>query len=168
MPITRRSRARLPLSLLCSVLPLGLMGLVAGGCQEASRDVATIEVFKTPTCGCCSKWIAHLEAAGFEVESKDLPDLASLKRENGVPMELGSCHTALVDGYVIEGHVPAADIARLLAERPKVAGLAVPEMPLGSPGMEHPDPSRHQPFDVLSFGSDGVKIFASHPATPAS
>lgn len=168
MPISRPVRFRRPLALFSLLLPLGAIGLIAGGCQEARRDVAAIRVFKTPTCGCCSKWIEHLEAAGFTVESKDLPDLAQLKRENGVPETLVSCHTALVDGYAIEGHVPAADIERLLAERPDVAGLAVPEMPLGSPGMEHPDPSRHQPYDVLSFGAGGVKVFASHPAAPAS
>ncbi|MFO0688565.1 MAG: DUF411 domain-containing protein [Myxococcota bacterium] len=131
-------------------------------CQEAGPERPTIQVFKTPTCGCCTKWIDHLEAAGFEVAATDLPDLASLKAEKGVPPELGSCHTAVVDGYVIEGHVPAEDITRLLAERPAVAGLAVPEMPLGSPGMEHPDPSHHQPYEVLAFGVDGVRRFASH------
>lgn len=130
---------------------------------EASRaDAATIQVYKTPTCGCCNAWIDHLRAAGFRVESTDLPDLAALKAMNGVPARLASCHTALVEGYVIEGHVPASDVARLLAERPEVSGLAVPGMPLGSPGMEHPDPSRHEAYDVLSFGPEGVGRFASH------
>ncbi len=137
--------------------------LGAAGCRTAAEG-PTIQVFKTATCGCCTKWIDHLEAAGFEVEAKDLPDLAPLKRENGVPGELTSCHTALVEGYVLEGHVPAADIERLLSERPSIQGLAVPAMPLGSPGMEHPDPSRHEPFDVLSFGPAGVRVYASHPA----
>lgn len=143
---------------------VGWTVLAAGGCKNAAADEPTIQVFKTATCGCCAKWIDHLEGAGFEVEAKDLADLAALKREQGVPAELSSCHTALVDGYVIEGHVPASDIERLLAERPAIAGLAVPDMPLGSPGMEHPDPSRHQPFQVMSFGRDGVRVFASHPA----
>jgi hypothetical protein len=143
---------------------LGWAVFAAGGCSNAAADEPTIQVFKTATCGCCAKWIDHLEGAGFEVEAKDLPDLESLKRENGVPVELTSCHTALVAGYVIEGHVPAADIERLLAERPAISGLAVPEMPLGSPGMEHPDPSRHQPFQVMSFGKSGIQVFASHPA----
>ncbi len=143
---------------------IGWTVFAAGGCRNAAADQPTIQVFKTATCGCCTKWIDHLEGAGFEVEAKDLPDLASLKRENGVPAELSSCHTALVAGYVIEGHVPAADIERLLAERPAISGLAVPEMPLGSPGMEHPDPSRHQPYQVMSFGKDGIQVFASHPA----
>ena len=148
-----------------AALAFGALALLAavGGCRTAAEG-PTIQVFKTATCGCCTKWIDHLEAAGFEVEAKDLPDLAALKSENGVPGELTSCHTALVDGYVLEGHVPAADIERMLSERPSIRGLAVPEMPLGSPGMEHPDPSRHQPYDVLSFGADGVRVYASHPA----
>ena len=149
-------------------LGLALAAMAWTGCRNATPESATIQVYKTPTCGCCTKWIDHLEAAGFEVEATDLPDLTSLKNENGVPAELGSCHTALVDGYVIEGHVPAGDIARLLEERPKVAGLAVPEMPLGSPGMEHPDPARHQPYDVLAFGPEGARVFASHPTASGS
>ncbi len=153
---TRRSPGLLAL--------IGLGLLMAGGCRTADGDATRIQVFKTATCGCCTKWIDHLEAAGFEVEARDLPDLASVKSANGVPNELTSCHTALVDGYVLEGHVPAADIERLLTERPDVRGLAVPEMPLGSPGMEHPDPSRHEAYDVLSFGPAGVRVYASHPA----
>ena len=145
-----------------SVLALGLVAAISGACRNAAGNTATVQVFKTPTCGCCNNWVEHLEAAGFDVEVKDLPDLASVKTENGVPAELASCHTALVDGYVIEGHVPASDIERLLSDRPAVRGLAVPEMPLGSPGMEHPDPSRHQPYDVMSFGAGGIQVFASH------
>lgn len=158
-----RHRERAPrVQSLLAVIGLGL--LAVGGCRSTDGEAPRIQVFKTPTCGCCTKWIEHLEASGFEVDAKDLPDLASLKSENGVPGELISCHTALVDGYVLEGHVPASDIERLLSERPDVRGLAVPEMPLGSPGMEHPDPSRHQPYDVLSFGPGGVRVYASHPA----
>lgn len=143
---------------------LGLAWVAFSGCRNASPESRVVQVFKTPTCGCCTKWIEHLEAAGFEVEASDLPDLTQLKSESGVPAELTSCHTAKVAGYVIEGHVPASDIERLLAERPAVAGLAVPEMPLGSPGMEHPDPALHQAYEVLSFGEQGVQVFASHPA----
>jgi hypothetical protein len=122
----------------------------------------TIEVYKTPTCGCCTKWIDSLRAAGFEVNATDMPDLTALKAMNGVPRKLSSCHTAIVSGYVVEGHVPAADLKRLLEEKPAVAGLSVPGMPLGSPGMEHPDSSRHEAYDVLAFGPDGVSVFASH------
>ena len=145
-----------------AVLALGLFAALTGGCRNTAMNTATVQVFKTPTCGCCKNWVEHLEAAGFHVEVKDLPDLTSIKTENGVPAELVSCHTALVDGYVIEGHVPASDIERLLADRPAVKGLAVPDMPLGSPGMEQSDPSRHQPYDVMSFGDGGIQVFASH------
>lgn len=133
--------------------------------RDAGAEATEIVVYKTPTCGCCGDWIDHLEAAGFEVKARDLPDLTELKANNGVPRALASCHTAMVEGYVIEGHVPAADINRLLESRPKVAGLAVPGMPLGSPGMEHPDPRRHEAYDVVAFGTadaKGTRIFASH------
>jgi hypothetical protein len=143
-------------------------GTAADGEREADGRGQTIQVYKTPTCGCCTKWIDHLRAAGFAVEATDLPDLTSLKAMNGVPAGLSSCHTATIEGYVIEGHVPASDIVKLLKERPKVAGLAVPGMPMGSPGMEHPDPDRHEAFDVVAFGATeaptgaGVSIFSSH------
>lgn len=158
-----QERTRCSSSTIAGALAVGLVfaGIVSG-CRNAATDLPVVAVYKTATCGCCSKWIEHLEAAGFEVEATDLPDLAKLKAESGVPRTLESCHTAKVEGYVIEGHVPAEDIVRLLAERPAVRGLAVPEMPLGSPGMEHPDPSRHQAYQVMSFGADGAKVYASH------
>lgn len=139
--------------------------LVAGAFSmfgSRPADATTIQVYKTPTCGCCTKWIDHLRDAGFAVEATDLPDLSRLKAENGVAHGLSSCHTALIEGYVLEGHVPASDVARLLAERPAITGLAVPGMPMGSPGMEHPDPSRHEAYDVLAFGPEGTRVFASH------
>lgn len=134
----------------------------ASGSAMAKDPQPTIQVYKTPTCGCCTKWIDSLRAAGFKIEATDMPDLTALKAVNGVPAKLSSCHTALVSGYVIEGHVPADDLKRLLRERPAIAGLSVPGMPLGSPGMEHRDPSRHEAYDVLAFGPDGVSVFASH------
>ena len=119
-----------------------------------------IEVFKSSTCGCCKGWVAHLEANGFTVTATDVADTAAVKERAGVPPVLASCHTAFVDGYVVEGHVPADDIKRLLAERPKVAGIAVPGMPVGSPGMEGPNP---QPFDVVAFDEEGsLSRFSSH------
>jgi hypothetical protein len=129
------------------------------GC-DASSSAETVTVYKSPTCGCCSKWISHLEANGFEVEAIDVKDVRPLKSANGVPEELASCHTALVDGYVVEGHVPVADIRRLLEERPAVDGIAVPGMPIGSPGMEGAHP---ETYDVVSF-DDGsqVGVFATH------
>lgn len=117
-----------------------------------------VTVWKTPTCGCCGKWVNHLEASGFTVHTKVLADLSGIKSERSVPARLESCHTAEVDGYVVEGHVPADAILRLLRERPAVAGIAVPGMPAGSPGMEAGD--FRQPYQVLTFDGDGgVEVF---------
>ena len=121
---------------------------------------AKITVYKDPGCGCCKSWIAHLIKNGYSVDAKDTPAMAEVKRTLGVPGAVTSCHTAMVNGYLLEGHVPAADIARLLREKPKVAGLAVPGMPMGSPGMEGP---RQQHYQVLSFDKNGkTKVFASY------
>lgn len=120
----------------------------------------TLVVYKTPTCGCCKAWVSAMEDAGFTVEVHDVGDLAPVKHAAGVPSELQACHTARIGGYVVEGHVPAADIRRLLAERPDVAGIATPGMPVGSPGMEGPYKDR---YDVMTFGTDGrTTVFASH------
>ena len=120
----------------------------------------TLVVYKTPTCGCCKGWVKAMESAGFTVEVHDLPDLGPTKSAAGVPVELQACHTSRIGGYVVEGHVPAEDIRRLLAERPDVAGIATPGMPVGSPGMEGPYKDR---YDVLTFGTDGrTTVFASH------
>ena len=121
---------------------------------------AAISVYKTPTCGCCTKWVDHLREKGFTVETHDQPSLTALKQEHGIPRGAEACHTALVDGYVIEGHVPAREIARLLEERPDVRGLVVPGMPLGSPGMEA---DRTDPYSVLAFDDKGrVSTFARY------
>ena len=138
---------------------LALLFLIAASTVALAGDGA-IHVYKSPTCGCCTKWIDHLKENGFEVISTNVPDVAPVKQANGVPASLGSCHTAIVEGYVIEGHVPASDITRLLAERPKIVGLAVPGMPSGSPGMEGPHPEK---YDVLAFDSDAkTTTFATH------
>jgi hypothetical protein len=118
----------------------------------------------SPTCGCCGEWVKHLRANGFAVEAKYVDDIVAVKRAQGVPEALWSCHTALVGGYAIEGHVPAADIVRLLGERPRVngapaRGLAVPGMPAGAPGMEQGAP---QSYATIAFGPDGSRIFARH------
>ena len=137
---------------------LSVAMLVSASCR--STDPITVTVYKSPTCGCCVKWVDHLEAGGLSVESIDVANMAPIKVEQGVPSELASCHTALVDGYVIEGHVPLADVLRLLEERPQIAGLAVPEMPIGSPGMEGPNPG---PYDVYAFTRQGRRyVFSSH------
>jgi hypothetical protein len=137
---------------------LALAMLIFVSCR--STDPLVITVYKSPTCGCCVKWIDHLEAGGLAVEAIDVDNLDWVKKENGVPAQLVSCHTALIDGYVIEGHVPVEDVIRLLEERPDVAGLAVPKMPIGSPGMEGPNP---EPYDVLAFTEQGsTHTYASH------
>ena len=123
-------------------------------------ETAELRVYKSPTCGCCVKWIEHLESNGFSVEAIDVDDTAALKREHGVAPHLQACHTALVDGYLIEGHVPASDVARLLRERPAVKGLTVPGMPIGSPGMEGPGAKG---FAVYSFDAGGnTRVFSTH------
>lgn len=120
----------------------------------ASADGTRMVVYKTPTCGCCRAWVDHVQAAGFAVEVRDMPDVAPVKHEHGLPGHLASCHTAIVDGYVVEGHVPADVIRRMLRERPQVAGIAVPGMPMGSPGMEVPG-GRKDPYDIIAFSRDG-------------
>jgi len=123
-------------------------------------DATEVLVYKSPTCSCCNQWIGYLKDNGFRVKTENVADLSQLKATHGVTPQLASCHTALVEGYVVEGHVPAGDIRRLLAERPKVKGLAVPGMPAGSPGMEG---SRKAAYDTLSFDSQGrTAVFAQH------
>lgn len=130
------------------LLVAGLIGLPA----LAGAAKPTIEVYKTASCGCCKGWVKHLEANGFAVKAHDVADPGDYREKFGIPRELGSCHSARVGGYALEGHVPAAEIKRLLASKPKATGLAVPAMPLGSPGMEGP---RSDPYDVLLVDKDG-------------
>jgi hypothetical protein len=121
-----------------------------------------VEVFKTPTCGCCSMWVEHMRNNGFAVRTTDLGDLTEIKKARGVPNQVQSCHTAVVGGYVVEGHVPASDVRRLLEQKPAIAGIAVGGMPAGSPGMEFPG-TKAQPYDVMSFDKNGTtKVFARH------
>ncbi|CAN5148721.1 DUF411 domain-containing protein [soil metagenome] len=145
-------------------------GTIAGGVAlgalaspASAESVATpLTVYKDPSCGCCTKWVAHLNANGLKPVVKDYSDMASLKDSLGVPKNLRSCHTAVAGKYVIEGHVPAADLKRLLASAPKdVVGIAVPDMPAGSPGMEMGVRKDH--YDVIAFSSGGrTHVFASH------
>ena len=133
-----------------------------GATERAATPAEVVTVYKSPTCGCCSKWVEHMEAAGFEVVTHDMNDLSSIKAEHGVAPQHQSCHTALVDGYVIEGHVPAEDVMRLLEERPEVVGLAAPGMPRGSPGMEMSDGTKDA-YDVVAFDEAGeTTVFSSH------
>ncbi|WP_175597038.1 DUF411 domain-containing protein [Peristeroidobacter soli] len=141
---------------------LGLVALPAVAQIAVAAATPTVIVNKTPTCGCCGAWVKHLQAAGFAVQVHDLENLAPIKERLGVPFGMGSCHTAEVGGYFIEGHVPAADVKRLLSEKPAGKGLTVPGMPAGSPGMEVPD-GRVDRYDVLLVDKDGkTSVFATH------
>ena len=132
--------------------------------RTALAQVTNVQVWKDPNCGCCHLWVEHLQASGFKVEVRDVGNTAARKRL-GMPEPLGSCHTATVGGYVIEGHVPAADIRRLLKERPVALGLSVPGMPIGSPGMDGPEyKGRKDAYDVLLVQKDGSsKSFQNYP-----
>ena len=143
-----------------SWLFIGLVFLPTLAMLLPGKALATdILVYKSPTCGCCSAWIDHLKENGFEVEARDHTDMNPVKAVIGVPRHLRSCHTAVVDGYVVEGHVPADLITRMLTEKPDIKGLAVPGMPMGSPGMEGP---RKDVYDVLTFDSKGrTSVYAT-------
>lgn len=139
-----------------------LQAIVAGalGMQLGLAAAAPlVEVYKNEGCGCCDGWIAHLKANGFAVKAQNVANTSDYREKFRIPDQLGACHTAMVQGYAIEGHVPAAEIKRLLAERPKAIGLAVPSMPLGSPGMEGP---RKDPYDVLLVKADGSYSIYQH------
>lgn len=152
--------AALVAGLALGVLALAWPGLAGGGPEIETAAPGEVVVYRSPACGCCGAWAEHLREGGFEVRERNRTDMAEVKAELGVPDDLYSCHTAVVDGYVLEGHVPASDLRRLLAERPDVAGLAVPGMPTGSPGMEGPDPDR---YAVVAFdGAGGRTVFARH------
>jgi hypothetical protein len=126
----------------------------------AATPLPTVTVYKSPSCGCCEKWVTHMQASGFPVVTRDSDNLAVHKARLGVPVTMGSCHTAEVDGYLVEGHVPAADVKRLLVEKPRARGLVSPGMPASAPGMDDP---RKIPYEVLLVGNDGrTATFARH------
>ncbi len=137
-----------------------LVGMIAPLAAHAEKKTQ-INVYKTSSCGCCVDWITHLEQNGFEVIAHNVQKTGPYRLKYGVPPDMASCHTAVVDGYAIEGHVPATEIRRLLAERPKALGLAVPGMPVGSPGMEV-DGTRRDAFDVVLFGEEGSRKVYQH------
>lgn len=137
----------------------GALPLLVVAARGRAEALPLVEVTKDPSCGCCGAWVDHLRAVGFPVRVVESDNVESLKARLGVPAELASCHTAEVEGYVIEGHVPAAALKRLLAERPAATGLAVPGMPAGSPGMDYPGVAPER-YDVVLFGSDGQRTFA--------
>ena len=121
---------------------------------HARAAAPTLEIWKMRACPCCAGWAKHFEAAGFPTEIHEVDDVAAIRAAAGVPADLGGCHTTKVAGYVLEGHVPVAAVQRLLAERPTILGLAVPGMPLGSPGMEV-EGEKAEPYDVVAFAADG-------------
>jgi hypothetical protein len=136
--------------------------VAAASSPGAAEALPKLVVHKSPYCGCCEQWVEHMEHAGFDVEVRQLDNLGPIKEALGVPARAGSCHTAEIGGYFVEGHVPAQDIQRLLAEQPAAKGLAAPGMPLGSPGMPAPD-GREQPYEVLLIGADGsATVYARH------
>jgi hypothetical protein len=139
-----------------------LASLPAQAAVVADSAAPVITVYKSPTCGCCKGWVEHVKAAGYKVDVHDVADVTPVKDDAGVPADARSCHTAIVGGYALEGHVPASDIARLLKERPAIAGLTVPGMPVGSPGMEVPGQPADK-YDVMAFKAGGsTEVYASH------
>ena len=139
---------------------LAVLGALGSAAHAIADELPAMTVWKSPWCGCCGKWVEHMRAAGFEVRVKEVEDLGLVKRMAAVPENLQSCHTARVDGYTVEGHVPAADVARLLRERPDALGLVVPGMPSGSPGMET---GARDPYDVLMLKQGGeTEVFNSY------
>ena len=139
---------------------IGIISLILLAISSPSQQSSPlVTVFKTPTCGCCSKWVEHLKANGFTVKVQEVNDTSAYEKQYRVPRSMVSCHTAVVNGYTIEGHVPAAEIKRLLNERPKAIGLAVPGMPVGSPGMEA---ARSEAYSVFVFDESGRASFYAH------
>jgi hypothetical protein len=139
---------------------LSFLLLIAAARAEQADESPAVKVWKTPTCGCCGKWVRHMQAAGFRVEVTDIDNVDPVKTANGVPLQLASCHTALVGGYVVEGHVPASDVRRLLKEKPAILGLTAPGMPAGSPGMDVPG---SPPDEVLALHKDRTTtVYATH------
>ena len=147
-----------------NILKLGVFVALAGFWLLAAMPDARageLTVYKSPWCGCCTGWVKHMRDNGFSVVVKEREDLSPIKSQYGVPENLQSCHTAEIDGYVFEGHVPADDVRRFLSEKPEgVTGLAVPGMPVGSPGMEQGD--EKEPYPVVLFGNDGQFLYSRH------
>lgn len=129
----------------------------ANAIAATNRDIT---VYRDPNCGCCGNWVDYLSNQGFQAKNIPVANIDQLKQRYGVPDNLVSCHTAVIDRYIVEGHVPAEDIKRLLSEQPNVIGIAVPDMPIGTPGME--SENVREPFTVFSFGAQGTKVFSDY------
>ncbi|QYO78371.1 DUF411 domain-containing protein [Devosia salina] len=150
MPISRR---------IFTIGALSLAGATLMGPALARGAGPVISIKKDPWCGCCTGWARHLEQAGFAIDVEEIEEMETVKDNLGVPTELRSCHTATIDGYVLEGHVPAEAVVALLDQRPQIRGLAVPGMPIGSPGMEGPAGSAPDEYDVMAFDVSGDFVF---------
>lgn len=154
------------LTVVCWMAIATVIVLTTGSAEAASTPeviseaVPEIVVYRDPSCSCCGGWMEHLETQGFEATNMPTSDVDALKQQYGIPDDLTSCHTAIVDGYVVEGHVPAEEIKRLLAERPNIVGIAVPGMPVGTPGMESGD--ERESFTVFSFDEQGNTEVFNH------
>jgi hypothetical protein len=142
---------RVKLLLTSGVLLVAMVAVSPSASLPAQGPAMT--VYKTPTCGCCAKWVDHMKAAGFQVQVQDMDDLTEIKQASGVPLRIRTCHTAVVGSYVVEGHVPADLVKKMLSEKPKMTGIAVPGMPIGSPGME--SGTEKAPYDVVLFDKTG-------------
>ena len=147
----RANRTHLLFAALTATVVVVLGGNVWMAAQAAKPQMT---VYKSATCGCCSKWVEHMQANGFDVKAINVDDIDKVKRERGVPVDAASCHTAIVNGYVVEGHVPADAVQKMLKEKPAIAGIAVPGMPMGSPGMEMPG-GQKDAFNIVSFDKSG-------------
>ena len=142
------------LQVLLAVLTVGTAGV------SYAQTAGTVDMYKSPYCGCCGKWAEHMSKAGFTVKAHEVEDVPAMRKTLGMPDKLGSCHTAKVGNYLLEGHVPAEDVKRLLKEKPTALGLAVPGMPAGSPGMDVPN---SPPYDALLVQKDGTtRVFSKH------
>ena len=132
---------------------LSLVALLVATASAQAPALTKMTVYKSPTCGCCAKWVENMKAAGFKVQVQDMDDLTEIKQASGVPVRIRTCHTAVVGNYVVEGHVPADLVKKMLSEKPKMTGIAVPGMPVGSPGME--SGNEKTPYDVVLFDKTG-------------
>ncbi len=156
---------RMAITFTIAIAMLGILASTAPTSVAVSTQLtnaANVSVYRSPDCNCCGDWIDHLQTQGFTVQDFPTPDIEAVKQKYHVPNDLASCHTAIVNGYVIEGHVPANDIQHLLQEKPNVSGLSVPQMPVGTPGMEIGN--QKDPFKVFSFDPQhSIVVFHDYP-----
>lgn len=162
-PVLRFSLPASRYSFIVVICTAVLFWLMQPSTALAREHSPQLTVYRSPTCGCCKEWVAHMQSAGFQISDNVTSQMETIRQTYGVPEKLASCHTALINGYVVEGHVPAADVHRLLSEKPDVIGLTAPGMPVGAPGMEMDD--RSDPYTVFAFTPDSTFFFADHSPT---